>query len=216
MMKNKLLNNVEDFLKTLCPLSEKRICVCLSGGADSTALLSALAHFKDKYSYFLSALHINHLIRGEESFRDENFCVSLCAKSGIELTVRRVDVPAEAEKRKKGLEEAAREVRYEIIKELSGKYDLFATAHNANDNAETVLFNIIRGCAVNGLCGIPRIRDNIIRPLLSTERKDILDYLDGEGLNYVIDSTNLSSDYTRNYIRNYIRNYLRNYIRILI
>ena len=174
--------------------------VGFSGGADSSALLHYL---KGKCTNLL-AVHVNHMIRGEEADRDEAFCRSVCEKYGVELLVFRVDVPRLARERHQGLEETAREERYRIFRQIlksSPKYKCIVTAHNANDNAETVIFNLTRGSGLNGLCGIKPVYENVYRPLIYSSREDIIKYCSDNNIEYVTDSTNLDTDYTRNRIR---------------
>lgn len=188
---------------------EKGVCVGFSGGADSVLLLSFLYELKTQIDqdYNLCALHVNHGIRGEEAKRDENFCIDFCEKIGIACFVKEVDVPSLAKKFKKSTEEAARDARYlEFHNLISGSnlYFCVATAHNATDNLETVIFNFMRGTGISGMCGISATRDYIIRPLLSLSKEEITDGLCAAQIPYVTDSTNLSVDYTRNYIRHEI------------
>lgn len=181
-----------------------RITAALSGGADSVCLLLVLKELSCKYGFTLDAVHINHCIRGEESDRDEEFCRGLCKKLDIPITVIRADVPAAAAESKKSLEEAARNIRYQAFKKHTGENGKIATAHTASDNAETVILNLARGTGLKGLCGIPPVRDNIIRPLLNVDRQQVEDYLKKENQEFMTDSTNLSDDYTRNRIRHKI------------
>ena len=181
------------------------VIVALSGGADSTALLSILVSLKEKYNLSVYAAHINHNIRGEEAKRDENFCKILCKKFNTELFVKSVDVPTLAKQQKISEELCGRNVRYAFFEELSQKLGAkVATAHTASDNAETLIFNIARGASVAGLAAIPPKRGNIIRPLIEFSREDIESYCETQRLEYVTDSTNLADDYTRNYIRHNI------------
>ena len=180
------------------------ITAALSGGADSVCLLLILKELSDKYSFTLDALHINHCIRGKESDRDEEFCRNLCKKYDIPLTVIRTDVPAAAAESKKSLEETARDIRYQAFEKHAGEKGKIATAHTVSDNAETVILNMARGTGLKGLCGIPPVRDNIIRPLIDVTRQQIEDYLKSMNQGFVTDSTNLSDDYTRNRIRHKI------------
>lgn len=181
------------------------VIVALSGGADSTALLSVLTSLKEKYNLSVYAAHINHNIRGEEAKRDENFCKILCKKFNTELFVKSVDVPTLAKQQKISEELCGRNVRYAFFEELSQKLGAkVATAHTASDNAETLIFNIARGASVAGLAAIPPKRGNIIRPLIEFSREDIESYCETQRLEYVTDSTNLADDYTRNYIRHNI------------
>lgn len=181
------------------------IIVALSGGADSVSLLSFLNSNKEKYSLCIKAAHLNHNIRGKEALRDENFVREICLKLGVELFVKSVNIKKIAEKNKIGTELAGREERYKFFAELSEQYNAkIATAHNADDNLETVIFNLIRGAGLNGMSGIKPVRENIIRPLINTTRQEIEEYLYKNSLSYVTDSTNLSDDYTRNIIRHKI------------
>lgn len=175
------------------------VTVALSGGADSVALLYALSKLKEQLNISLNAAHLNHLIRGEEAFRDEAFVNEFCGKLGIPLICERIDVPKFAKENNLSLETAARQVRYDFLRRVSG--DLIATAHTASDNLETVLLNLTRGTAIDGLCGIPIKRENIIRPLISSTRDMIENYCKENDLPFVTDSTNLSDDYTRNMLR---------------
>lgn len=178
----------------------ERVTVALSGGADSVCLLYVLKEIAEKYSIKIDAIHINHCIRGEEADRDEEFCRKLCEKLDVPFVAKRIDVPAYAAEKKLSVEEAARKVRYSAFAEHS-RNGLIATAHTASDNAETVLFNFARGTGLKGMCGIPPVRENIIRPLIDVTRQDIEEYLEKKCQEYVIDSTNLTTDYTRNRIR---------------
>lgn len=176
-----------------------RVTVALSGGADSVCLLYALCELGEKYGVTLDAIHINHQLRGNESHRDEEFVRSLCEKLGIPLKVFRINVSEEAERSGESIELVARNMRYELFyRENRG---VVATAHTADDNLETVLFNMTRGAGLNGLCGIPPKRDYLIRPLLFCTRKEVEAYLSERNAPYIIDSTNLTDDYTRNFLR---------------
>ncbi len=177
-----------------------RFCVALSGGADSVALLYVL----DKIAHgSVFACHVNHGIRGSEADRDEEFCRSLCEKLGIPFKSAHVDVPSECKISGEGLEECARRLRYIELENARSELDCayIATAHHADDNIETVLMHIIRGCGLQGLVGIPYKRGNIIRPLLSFSRKAIIEALSGENIEYVYDSTNSDLEMSRNLIR---------------
>lgn len=178
------------------------VCCALSGGADSVALLLALKNLSAEYGVTVTAVHINHMLRGEESERDESFCRDLCSRLNIPLTVFRKNAAAFAHSLGVSVETGAREMRYEIFSEIAA--DKIATAHNLNDNAETLIFRIARGTGLKGLCGIPPVRDRIIRPMLRCSREEIEDFLSELGQDYVTDSTNLSESYTRNKIRHRI------------
>lgn len=178
------------------------VVIALSGGADSVSLLHAMKQLSGRLGFEVSACHINHHIRGEESDRDMRFCEELCRRLGIPLVIREADVPALQQKHE-SLEECARRVRYDFFAEVSGGKKL-ATAHNSNDCAETVLLNMMRGTGLKGLCGVPPVRGNIIRPLIYCTRADVEEYCRSNDLTWVTDSTNLDTDYTRNKIRHII------------
>lgn len=175
------------------------VCCALSGGADSTALLIALNELSGELDFTLTAVHINHLLRGEESFRDENFCKDLCKGLEVPLTVFQRDAAAFSHSLGTSVETGAREMRYKIFSELPA--DKLCTAHNLNDNAETLIFRMARGTGLKGLTGIPPVRGKIIRPLLFCSRDEIESFLAGRGQDFVTDSTNLTDDYARNKLR---------------
>ena len=186
--------------------AEIRILIALSGGPDSVFLLYFLLKYKRKYGINLGAMHVNHMIRGEEADRDEKFCRKLCLQSGVDYHTVKRDVPSFAKNNKISIEEAAREIRYKELEKVQKKfgYDKIATAHNCSDNAETVFINLIKGTGLKGLSGIPIVRGNIIRPILSITKDEILKYLGAKKVQYLVDQTNLSNVYERNFIRNEI------------
>ena len=196
-MKETVLNTIKKY-----SLIEKGDCVtvALSGGADSVALLHLLNELKDELSFTLRAAHLNHQIRGDEALRDEEFVKRECQRLGIELTVKRADIPKIAKEQSLSLETAARKERYAFFREASNGGKV-ATAHTSSDNLETVIFNLSRGSGISGLCGIPVKRDEFIRPLLFCTRAQIEDFCSKNSLSFVTDSTNLSDEYTRNKIR---------------
>ena len=196
-----MLAKVYDFIIKNNMLSENDMVVCgLSGGADSVALLLALYELKEKLDITVESVHVNHCLRGAESDRDEMFCRELCKRLGITFQAVSRDVKGLSVSENISTEEAARKLRYKIFEEHS-KGKKLATAHNANDNLETVIHNLTRGTGIKGLAGIPVKRGNIIRPLLTVTRQEIEDFLKKRGQEYVTDSTNLTDDYTRNKIR---------------
>ncbi len=174
----------------------ERVCVALSGGADSVCLALALKAL----GYDVFCVHVNHNLRGDESKRDEDFCRQFCKANNLALTVENVDVKAFCAQNKRSLEDGARHLRYEALNKHC-KGTKLATAHNLNDCLETTIFNLTRGCGVKGLLGIPPVRDNIIRPLINLTRDEIEAYLSSVGQAYVTDSTNLIDDCSRNIIR---------------
>ena len=194
-MEEKILNAVKRFSLLSCGES---VTVALSGGADSVSLLFALLQLQKKLGISVSAAHFNHMIRGAEADRDEAFAREFCERLGVPFIAGRGDVPRYAAENKISEEAAARELRYAFLEKTDG---LVATAHTASDNFETVLFNLTRGAALGGLCGIPPKRGKFIRPLLFCTREDVEQYCKENRLDFITDSTNLSDDYTRNNIR---------------
>lgn len=180
-----------------------KIGVGVSGGADSVSLLHFLVQNRELLGIeSITAVHINHSIRGEEAQRDMLFTQSVCEKLGVPCKTVTVDVPKEAEKTGESIETCARRLRYETFESFG--FDKFATAHNLNDRMETFFFNLARGSSVSGLLSIPFVRGNYIRPLLDVTRGEIEEYLTENGLTYITDSTNNCDDYTRNKIRHSI------------
>ncbi len=182
------------------------VCCAFSGGADSTALILVLNELSERLGITLSAVHINHMLRGRESNRDESFCAAFCERLGIPLKIYRQDAAEFSRSLGVSVETGAREMRYKIFSEIidGGAASKIATAHNLNDNAETVIFRLARGTGLKGLCGIPAIRGNFIRPLLSRSRAEVEEFLAEREQDFVTDSTNLSDDYVRNKIRHNI------------
>lgn len=186
------------------------ILCAVSGGADSVCLLHQLATLRSQHPFTLMAAHYNHHLRGAESDRDEQFvrhfvrtCCSAADLPPIGLVLGSGDVAAEARRRKQGLEETAREMRYAFLRETARQAGahFIATAHNADDNAETLLLHLLRGTGLRGLGGIPPRRDILIRPLLQTSRAEIEAYLRLHHLPHVEDSTNQEDDCLRNRLR---------------
>ena len=180
-----------------------RILLGLSGGADSVSLLLLLL----QSNAAPVCVHVNHMIRGAEADRDEDFCRTLCKKYGVEFYAYHVNVPELAKTRHTGTEETARDERRRILLSAAKEYgcDKIALAHNKNDRAETLLFNLARGTGVKGLGSIRPVRDEdgfiVIRPLLCLNKEEILLYLKEKNQDHIFDSTNGDTDYTRNYIR---------------
>ena len=199
-----ITDNILDFIHKENMLHKGDTVVCgLSGGADSVCLLLAMKQLSEQLGITVEALHVNHCLRGDEGDRDEAFCRKLCEDNDIPFKAFSCNVKAYAADHSLSDEEAARKLRYNIFAENSAS-KLMATAHNADDNLETMILNLARGSALKGLCGIPPVRGNIIRPLLCVSRAEIEAFLAGLGQDFVTDSTNLSDDYTRNKIRHKI------------
>ena len=186
----------------------QRLIVAVSGGADSVAMLLFL---KEMHANIVAVAHCNFQLRGEESERDEHFVETLCRRWGCDFRVARFDTKSEASACGESIEMAARRLRYEwfdtLRKELNA--DAVAVAHHLDDDAETVLLNLIRGTGLRGLCGIPPQREGIVRPLLNASREDILKYLESRGQDYVTDSSNSDTHFTRNKIRHEVLPLLR-------
>lgn len=182
------------------------VLVALSGGADSVFLLSFLLKYKKRFKLKLSAFHLNHNLRGIEATDDENFCRNFCKKNKIEYFSASKNVKAFAKKNKISVEEAGREIRYKELKRIARKngFNKIVTAHNANDNSETVLLNLVKGTGIKGVSGIPVKRGNIIRPILVVSKDEIIAYLKKKKIPFRTDSSNLSSEYERNFLRNEI------------
>ena len=183
------------------------VLVGVSGGADSICLLLVLAALKESLSFSLEVVHIEHGIRGEESKADAVFVQETCKRIGISCHTEYVDVPGFCEETGLGIEEGARILRYREFTRLAQLLKAkVALAHNIEDNAETVLFQMARGSSLAGLCGMQPMREDeqgvtYIRPLLSIHRKQIEEFLQGQGMEYRTDSTNAQLDYSRNFIR---------------
>ena len=193
-MQNKLLSFLRE--QNMVHPGDTVICA-VSGGADSVALLFAFYLLKEKLDITLEAAHFNHHLRGEESQRDEAFVAELCDRYDIPLHLG----GGEVKPGKKGLEAAAREARYAFLRGLSGK---IATAHTADDNAETVLMHLVRGTGLKGLGGITPVQGNVIRPMLRITRQDVEGFLEEWCLSHIEDSSNKTDAFLRNRIRHHV------------
>lgn len=177
--------------------------MALSGGADSVSLLFVLKHLEHELGISVEAAHCNFHLRGAESVRDEEFCKQLCERLSVPLHLIHFDTQAYADLHRVSIEMAARDLRYGYFENLRRDIEAqdICVAHHRDDSVETVLLNLVRGTGLRGLRGIQPRNGNIIRPLLSLSRKDIVQYLDALGESYVTDSTNLHNDVKRNKIR---------------
>lgn len=200
-MKNKVLNTIKKY--NLIQENDK-IVIGVSGGPDSMCLLNILNGLKEKLNFEIVVAHINHMIR-KEAEEETQYVKNFCDKLGIKCYIKRIDVIDKSNKEKIGTEEAGRKARYDFFEEVLNivNANKIATAHNENDNAETVLMNIFRGAGTSGLKGIEPIRDNkYIRPIIECERSEIEEYCRVNKLQPKIDKTNFENVYTRNKIRN--------------
>ena len=194
------------------------LIACVSGGADSMCLLAVLADITKERGLALVAAHYNHKLRGDESDRDENLVRDYCAKIGIPFRSDSGDVKAFARAKGLGIEEAAREMRYAFFQLIAAQMHDTArqncdtalqgrdtarivTAHTADDNAETILMNLVRGAGATGISGIPPKRGIIVRPMLRVSREEVIQYLSERSIQYAEDSTNSLDIYTRNKLR---------------
>ncbi len=193
-----MLNTIADMIRRYQMLQPgDRVICAVSGGADSVALLFGMYLLKEKLGITLEAAHFNHCLREEESDRDAAFVAEFCDRYDIPLHMAKVPVTAG----RKGLEAAARDARYGFFATLPGK---IATAHTADDNAETVLMHMVRGTGLKGLGGIAPVRDNLIRPMLTVTRQQVLGFLDEYHLDYVTDSSNETDQFLRNRLRHHV------------
>jgi len=208
-MKEKVLETIKKY--NLIENGDK-IVIGVSGGPDSITLLNVLLEIKKEKAidFNMVVCHVNHMIR-EEAGEDEEYVLDFCRKYNIQCFVKRIEIEKVAKQEKIGTEEAGRIARYEFFNEIleKTKSNKIATAHTANDNAETVLMNIIRGSGTSGLKGIEARRDNLIRPLIECTRDEIEEYCKENNLNPRIDKTNFENIYTRNKVRNLLIPYIK-------
>ncbi len=200
-MKDKALNTISQY-----HMLQKgdRVVLGVSGGADSMALCCLLLSLRESLHLTLAVCHINHRLRGWESDRDEQFVHDFCARNSLPFYAMHCDIAALAQQKKCGVEACGRSVRYRFFAQTAedlGPGTKIATAHNAEDNTETLFLHLMRGCGPDGLCGIPPVRGNIIRPLIACSRQEIEAYLMSIGQSYVVDSTNQDTQYRRNLLR---------------
>ena len=208
-----LIDTVASYADSHGMLECTDIIVGYSGGADSSLLLYTLEEIAQKRSIRICAVHINHMLRGADADADEEFCRSVCERMKIPFFAKKFDIREMARDLCQSEEECARDVRYGFFFEIKGIIESehdgavvrIATAHNATDNAETVLFHLARGSGIRGMCGIPPVRDGcIIRPILPLSKEQVLSYCSELGIEYVTDATNAECVYTRNRIRHNI------------
>jgi len=208
MLEDKVLNTIKRYEQIK---SGDTIVVGVSGGPDSICLLNVLKNLQNELKINIVVAHINHMIRKEADSETE-FVQDFCKQRDIKCFVKKADVLQIAKEKKQGTEEVGRKIRYDFFEEVKNLVggNKIATAHNANDNAETVLMNFLRGSGSTGLKGIEPIRDNkLIRPIIECTRQEIEQYCNEKGLNPKYDKTNQESIYTRNKIRNMLIPYIQ-------
>jgi len=183
-----------------------KVLVALSGGPDSVFLLYFLKKYSPKFKITVGAVHINHLLRGLHADKDELFCKQLSKKFSIPFYSLRKNVKSFSSKEKVSTEEAGRIIRYKEFERIALEkgFTKIVTAHNCDDNAETVLLNLVKGAGLQGLSGIPPLREKIIRPILVLTKEEILNYLKFFKIKYRTDISNLEDDYERNFLRNQV------------
>lgn len=191
---NKIYNLIE---------SNDIIVVGFSGGPDSVFLVEMLKKLQHFFNFKIYLVHINHLLRGEDADSDENFSFEYAKKNNLEIFIKRIPIKEIAKEIGKTLEEVGREERYKFFSEIYEKVGAtkIATAHNKDDQIETFLFRLIRGTSLQGLEGIKIKNNNVIRPISEIYKKDILEYLNKNEIQYKIDKTNFENEFTRNSIR---------------
>jgi tRNA(Ile)-lysidine synthase len=206
-----MLNKVKQYIESNRMLRKnEKVVLGVSGGADSVCLFFVLLALRDFYQLELHVVHVNHMIRGEEADTDQRYVEKICKENNIPFHCVKEDVKQIAKEQHLSEEEAGRNIRYHAFETVRVEYncDVIAVAHNSNDCAETMLFQLVRGSGLTGLTGIPATRDRIIRPLLCVTRMEIEEFLHDRGIPYQTDATNLETEYTRNKIRLHVLPYI--------
>ncbi|MBE6819038.1 MAG: tRNA lysidine(34) synthetase TilS [Ruminococcaceae bacterium] len=198
-MEQKIRATIQQYAMLQCGDS---VAVAVSGGKDSVALLHFLCSLREEFALNLTAVHIHHGIRAQSADRDEAFVRNLSEQFGVAYRCFHFDVPQQAKQRGLSEETCGRLLRYEALESLGT--DKIATAHTLSDSVETLLFHLARGSGVKGLCGIPAVRGNIIRPLIDCTSEEVLAYLEQHTLPHMQDESNECEDYARNAIRRQI------------
>lgn len=202
---NSFKEKIRDLRKSELIKKGDKILIAFSGGPDSVFLFFLLNFLKKEYELKISLIYVNHNLRDDVE-NDLEFVENFSKENKVKIFIENLNVLEYCKKNKKSVELGARELRYKVLneklKELN--FDKIATGHNLDDNVETLVFRLLRGTSIKGLKGIPVKRENIVRPILQFEKKEILDYLKRIDQDYIVDYTNKESDYSRNYIRNEI------------
>jgi tRNA(Ile)-lysidine synthase len=208
-MVDKVLNTIKKFNMIN---KGDNLLIGVSGGADSICLLHILDKLKQELEIDIHVVHVQHGIRGKEADEDAKFVENLCLEKGIKFNVYYFDVKKLAKESKLSEEEMGRKVRYQVFKEASTQFDAnkIVLAHHMNDNAETIIINLLRGTGIKGMGGIRPVRDNIIRPLIECSRLEIENYCLNNHIEYRNDYTNNMEIYTRNKIRHTVIPYIQN------
>ena len=204
-IKKKILEKSKKIIENNLISENDKILIAFSGGPDSVFLYYFLNFLKKKLEIEVSLVYINHNLRSDVE-NDLQFVKKFAAENNTDYYIESINVNKYAKEKKKSVELAARELRYEAIENIRKmiNYDKIATGHNLDDNVETFIFRLLRGTSLSGLRSIPKVRENIIRPILEFEKSEILDFLKNENQEYIIDYTNNENNYTRNFIRNKI------------
>jgi tRNA(Ile)-lysidine synthase len=200
-MKQDINQKIHTFLKEeKLTIVKKKLLLAVSGGADSMALLHLLKH------YHIAVAHCNFDLREVESLDEQKFVEQSCLNLNIPFYTITFDTKKEVEQSKKSIQVVARELRYAWLEKIrkENNFDYIVTAHHADDQVETMIANIIRGTGIKGLRAMLPLRDNILRPLLTISKEEILAFISTEKIDYKTDSSNLKNDYSRNKIRNQI------------
>ena len=202
---NSFKEKIRDLKKSELIKKGDKILIAFSGGPDSVFLFLLLNFLKKEYELEIFLLYVNHNLRNDVK-NDLEFVKNFSKKNNVKIFIENLDVLNYCKKNKKSVELGARELRYKVLIEKlkESNFDKIATGHNLDDNVETLVFRLLRGTSIKGLKGIPVKRENIIRPILQFEKREILDYLKRIDQDYIVDYTNKESDYSRNYIRNEI------------
>ena len=204
-IQKKILEKSKKIIESNLISENDKILIAFSGGPDSVFLYYFLKFFKKKLEIEVSIVYINHNLRSDVE-NDLQFVKKFAAENNTDYYIESINVNKYAKEKKKSVELAARELRYEAIENIRKmiNYDKIATGHNLDDNVETFIFRLLRGTSLSGLRSIPKVRGNIIRPILEFEKSEILDFLKNENQDYIMDYTNNENNYTRNFIRNKI------------